>query len=139
VTSARAALALSFDVFLRLFAPVVPFATEEVWSWWRSGSIHRAAWPSADPLRAAAGDADPGLIRLAGEALAALRKVKSQAKVSQRTEVIRAELGVSAATADRIEAAYADLRAAGRVRELVLVPDDVEAPEVRSAELATGA
>ena len=54
--SASRALRLSLDVLLRLFAPVLPFATEEVWSWWREGSVHAQPWPEAAALREAGGD-----------------------------------------------------------------------------------
>ncbi|WP_081746429.1 valine--tRNA ligase, partial [Arthrobacter sp. H5] len=46
--SALTTLATTLDALLRLFAPVLPFATEEVWSWWRYGSVHQAPWPAAD-------------------------------------------------------------------------------------------
>ncbi len=114
-TSARVALALALDTMLRLFAPFVPFATEEVWSWWREGSVHRAAWPDAAPLRAAAADADPAVLAAAGNALAALRKVKSEAKVSMRTPILGATLAVPAAALDGVRAAVADIRGGGRV------------------------
>ena len=136
--SARAALALALETLLRLFAPVLPFATEEVWSWFQEGSIHRAPWPTAAPLRVVARDADPTLLGAAGAALAALRKVKSQAKVSMRTGLAGVELVVPAAWATAITCVSGDLRAAGRViGDLVLVPgpDGTDSVEVRSAEL----
>ncbi|MCL2090092.1 MAG: valine--tRNA ligase [Micrococcales bacterium] len=133
--SARTALALALDVLLRLFAPVLPFATEEVWSWWREGSVHRQPWPDAAPLRTVAGDVPPGVVAAAGQALAALRKVKSEAKVSMRTEVSSVRLTVPHDTADAVRTALADLRSAGRVTgRLDLVAADVPTP-VAEAEL----
>src|SRR5450830_163422 len=136
--SARAALVLALDTILRLLAPVLPFATEEVWSWWRTGSVHRAPWPDAAPLRAAADDVDPGTLAAAGRALAALRKVKSEAKVSMRTGIVRAEVAVPTAELALVQAAASDVRAAGRVADLVLLGDGVrDVPAVLSVILET--
>ena len=134
--SARAALGIALETMLRLFAPVLPYATEEVWSWWREGSVHRAPWPTSDALRAAADGTDPGLVAGAGAALAALRKVKSEAKVSMRTPVEHAVLEVPAAMRPGVEAALDDVRNAGRATgTLELVDGAGETVVARDARL----
>ena len=93
----------------RLLAPFIPFAVEEVWSWYRTGSVHQAEWPTAEPLRAAAAGADPELIRVAGEALTVLRKVKSENKVSQRTTYAFVTLSVVDADRELLDQVLSDL------------------------------
>ncbi|WP_405100505.1 valine--tRNA ligase [Micromonospora sp. NBC_01412] len=122
--SARAALATALSAQLRLFAPVLPFATEEVWSWWRYGSVHRATWPTTHEVgRAIQGDGDPELLRLAGDALSQVRRAKSERKLSMRAEVPLAEALGPAALLDRLTLVADDLRAAGRIGKLDLLPD----------------
>src|SRR5206468_2540672 len=65
--SALATLRTCLDVLLRLFAPFFPFVTEEIWSWWKEGSIHRTKWPSTDELDSYRGNAR--LIDLASSVL----------------------------------------------------------------------
>ena len=85
--SARAALRLALGALQRLMAPFLPFATEEVWSWWQEGSIHRASWPVASDLAAIAADANAADLDPALDVLAAVRKAKTEAKVSMRAPV----------------------------------------------------
>ncbi len=140
--SARAALSTALDVLLRLLAPALPFATEEVWSWSHAdgSSVHAAAWPTAAPLRELAADADPRVLPLLGAALAGVRKAKSQAKVSQRTDVLRAVVTAPAADVALVRPAVDDLRGAGRVADLVLVEggDVLDVDEVELAETPAG-
>lgn len=84
VNSARTTLALVIDNVVRLLAPFLPYAAEEVWSWYRSGSVHTAPWPQVSAaLAQLPGDIE--VLQLGAEALSALRKIKSEQKVAQRT------------------------------------------------------
>ncbi|QRV02668.1 valine--tRNA ligase [Arcanobacterium phocisimile] len=137
IRSARVALNLAVDTFVRLFAPVLPYAAEEVWSWYRTGSVHRAQWPSIVPLAQASGDADPATMHIAGQALAALRKVKSENKVSQRTPFLSVTLNVPAHDEAKIAAVRGDLLAAAHVSgEFTVATDAEEGASVTAYELA---
>jgi valyl-tRNA synthetase len=114
VSSARAALRIALSAIIRLFAPILPFVTEEVWSWWNDGLVHGAAWPSVAELGPALEGADREVLIVASEVIAAIRKAKSEAKVSMRTEVASVMLAGPARVLDRVALAEADLRAAGR-------------------------
>jgi valyl-tRNA synthetase len=130
--SAKAALALALDVQLRLLAPIMPFVTEEAWSWWQEGSVHRAAWPTAAEV-AVDGDAD--LLPAVASALAGVRGAKSNAKVSQRTGVVRALVSAPTSLLELVAAGEADLRAAGRVADLQLKPSEGSEITVTDVEL----
>ncbi len=144
-SSARGALRTALSVLLRLFAPFLPFVTEEVWSWWQEGSVHRASWPSASASASAlesaeAGGGDPVLLATAAVVLGQIRKAKSEAKVSMRAEAARVIVRVpSPEAADAMRASEDDLRAAGNVADFsfVLVPGGELATEVTLAEPVT--
>ncbi len=131
--SARAALRIALDVLLRLFAPILPYVTEEVWSWWREGSVHRQTWPLPAEALPDGMPGAAGLLAAVGEALGAVRKAKSEAKVGMRAEITSMTLAAPQPVLDAVATAEGDLRATGRVGHLeYAVAEEVE---VRGAVL----
>ena len=134
--SARATLALALQVQLRLLAPFLPYVTEEVWSWWQEGSIHRAAWPTEADLGAAAA-ADPSTLDAVAAALIGIRGAKSQAKVSMRHELTKVRITGPEALVRAAELAADDLRKTGRITGKLKFTVDESATQLSvDAELA---
>ena len=122
--SARNSLRMALSTVLRLFAPILPFVTEEVWFWWQEGSIHRQAWPDADEIRAAAGNGDPAVAEVAAAALAELRRHKTNAKRSLVTPVVAATITDTADRLDLLRRALPDVAAAARAKHIDLCEGD---------------
>jgi valyl-tRNA synthetase len=135
--SAKATLAIALQVQLRLLAPFLPYVTEEVWSWWQEGSIHRAPWPTELDLGSAAA-ADPTTVDAVAAVLVGIRGAKSQAKVSMRAELARVEVTGPEALVRAAELAADDLRKTGKITgDLVFTPTDGGGQELAvHAELA---
>jgi valyl-tRNA synthetase len=129
--SAAAALRGALSVLLRLLAPFLPFVTEEVWSWWQDGSVHRAPWPTAAELADGAGNA--AVLASAADVLGRIRKAKSAAKRSMRAPVERVVVSDTPERVAALRRALDDLRAADNVAEIRLVEADRFAVDVRLA------
>ena len=136
-TSALSSLRRALSVLQRLFAPHLPFVTDEVWGWWHDGSVHVATWPDPDALVTSADTTGDGedLIGPVCDVLAAVRGAKTEAKVSQRAEISRVEIAVTESQRHAIESAIDDLRSAGSIAEVVYRSADGERP-VTSVTLA---
>jgi valyl-tRNA synthetase len=129
--SANGALLTSLSVFLRLFAPFLPFATEEIWSWWQPGSVHKASWPTeAEILAVAGGEDDRGVqaLLLAESILGDIRKKKSEEQRALKTPVARIVIRAPEARLGLLPDIEQDLRASGQIHQLdTLVSEETRA------------
>jgi len=121
--SANSALVCALSVLLRLFAPFLPFVTEEVWSWWQAGSVHRASWPTRAEVEAllpehdeARRAADQATYDWATSVLFEVRKHRSEAKQPLKVPITLAEITAPGERLAFMPAVDADLRAALRVQ-----------------------
>ena len=124
--SARVALRRALSTLQRLFAPILPFASEEVWRWWHDSSVHVAPWPTFGEL---AGDQG---WTVEGESFAAtvchvlseIRRAKTEAKVSQKAVVDNVVVTATTPVIDTLTIAWPDLANAGSVTQWSAVVND---------------
>ena len=116
--SANSAMLVALSTLMRLFAPYLPFVTEEVWSWWRPGSVHRASWPAGAEVVAPIGGADQGAFAVreaTQDALAEVRRIKSLLKKPTKAVIAAAVLPSAFAG---LQPAARDFQAATHIRDL---------------------
>jgi valyl-tRNA synthetase len=132
--SANTALATALSVYLRLFAPYLPFVTEEVWSWWREGSVHRASWPSPDEIE---GRGEAQVYLETSQVLGEVRRQKSLNGWKTKTPVNVVIEGDPARVA-AVQVAEKDLGAAVSASSLTFRDGQGLAVRVEAAELVQG-
>jgi valyl-tRNA synthetase len=129
--SAIGTLRTALDVVVRLFAPILPYITEEIYNAGGEvrSSVHQAKWPSADDLPAAE---DDGSFDAGVAVLTKIRKAKSEAKVSLRVPVERAVVRGPREQLDLFSRVQEDVASTVNVQSFELVTDD-EAEELAVA------
>jgi len=126
--SANSAMLVALSTMLRLFAPYLPFVTEEVWSWWQPGSVHRATWPTAEEVVASIGGRDEqsaAVLTATQTALADIRRLKALEKRPVKAVISRAVLPHAL---EALRPSIRDFQAASHVRELSF--DSVTEPQL---------
>jgi valyl-tRNA synthetase len=108
-----------------LLAPYLPFATEEAWSWWNAGAIHREPWPVARDVVSQIGnvsDADLAKWGYARELLAHVRRRRSEAKQPLKVPIVKAVVADEPTHLLQLDGIEADLKSALRIETIVRSP-----------------
>jgi valyl-tRNA synthetase len=116
--SAVSALRIALLAITKLLAPFIPFATEEAWSWWQEGSVHRSSWPVSDELSSYTGSQNSDLLSLASQALIGIRKAKSDEKLSMKAEIESLTIEALATDIDLLKQIESDLKSVGKIDEV---------------------
>ncbi len=121
--SAQTTLRIALSVFQRLFAPIMPFVTEEIWSWWQEGSIHTAQWPREKELPF---DAERDVYETAVAVVTEMRSYKSEAKISMKTEVVKTKMLGGLFHEGKWIIALDDIKDTCNITDVSITPDSIE-------------
>ena len=115
--SAKAALGITIHTLLKLFAPFVPFVSEEVWSWWQKGSVHHQSWPKPAEITTNK-EIKIENLELVTKVLAEIRKAKTEKQLSMKAEVLQLEISAQSEQIEILKKSEKDLIAAGNIKKL---------------------
>ena len=128
--SAVHALRLGLKTFLKLFAPFLPYTTEEVWSYGfkgESASIHHARYPGVSDFDGIS-EGVPAVFDSAMALQGTINQQKTLSKVSIARPVERVLIKGASASIEAVLPALDDVRAASKVQAIEWVRDDALTP-----------
>ncbi len=135
--SALSSLRLGLNILLRLFAPMLPYITEEIWSWafaeeteWPE--IHKASWPSKTDFQEIEAAQCPESFDLAVAGVTEIRKYKTEQGISIARELEQLTLSAHPESLKKFQAAIEDVMAAVHVKQYILQ----EAPDMEEGVFA---
>ena len=126
--SARVALQRALSAMQRLFAPHIPFATEEVWEWWQHGSIHQSSWPTTNDVLSGCALTDnfDQLLDATCTVISAIRRTKTEAKVTQKSVVEHVSVSATSDQIALLKLTLTDVTNAGVAQVIEFSPHDAE-------------
>ena len=136
--SANSAMLVALSTLLRLFAPFLPFVTEEVWSWWRPGSVHNAKWPTAEEVVEPIGGHDANAVQVFEQTRAALGEIRRIKALEKRPVKAVIERAVLPQRFESLTPAAQDFRAAAHIRDLTIRTDRGAAAHLRGRRAGAG-
>ncbi|HET9567015.1 MAG TPA: class I tRNA ligase family protein, partial [Vicinamibacterales bacterium] len=131
--SANSAMLVALSTLLRLFAPFLPFVTDEVWSWWRAGSVHNAKWPTPEEVVEPIGGHDANAVQVFEQTRAALGEIRRIKALEKRPVKAVIERAVLPQRFESLTPAAQDFRAAAHIRDLGF--GQVEEPQLTFAAI----
>lgn len=128
---AQMTLSKSLNMLLKLYAPFMPFITEEVYSWEfakiknAKNSIHLNLWPVVEKTWINEDVEKEG--NLACDIISAIRKYKNENQVSQNHEILKLKIN----SKNKIDSVIEDIKMAMKVNEAIICNEklDVEVNE----------
>ncbi len=131
--SANSAMLVALSTLLRLFAPFLPFVTDEVWSWWQDGSVHNAEWPTPQEVVEPIGGHDANAVQVFEQTRAALGEIRRIKALDKRPVKAVIERAVLPQRFESLTPAAQDFRAAAHIRDLGFGP--TEEPQLTFAAI----
>ena len=128
--SACAALRLSLRMLVRMFAPFIPYITEEIWQWTfagdadMNGSVHKSSWPAVEELEAIPEPVHESTWSVTLAVVEQVRKAKADAKLSMAAPVKSVTVTCTESNKDCMEAVADDIKRMLRIESFTVATAD---------------